>query len=223
MKSLRRKVLGTLVVLAAAAQITAPSHAAEPEFDSELQAIAQAWDHANFVTTDPAAKRAELEALSQRAASFVQHYPKRAEPLVWEGIVLSSYAGAKGGLGALGTAKHSRERLLAALAIAPEALNGSAYTSLGVLYYKVPGFPLGFGNHGKARDYLRKALELNPAGIDPNYFFGELMFEEGKFEQALQYLQRAQTAQPRANRPLADAGRQKEIAALIERTRAKLG
>ena len=47
-------------------------------------------------------------------------------------------------------------------------LDGSAYNSLGVLYYKVPGWPVGFGDKAKARELLQKALAINPKGIDAN-------------------------------------------------------
>lgn len=221
MKVNRRSVCIGVAALAATLQM-ATSTAGESDFESELLAIAQAWDHANFEIPDANHKRNAFEVLRTQAAAFAQHHPERAEPLVWEGIILSSYAGAKGGLGALSLAKGAREHLLAALKIAPEALSGSAYTSLGVLYYKVPGFPLGFGNHGKAREYLSKALALNPNGMDPNFFYGELLFEEGDYKQSLQYLQKAQTATPRPQRQVADDGRKKEIAALMDRVRSKL-
>ncbi len=54
--------------------------------------------------------------------------------------MLSTYAGAKGGLGALSLAKKSRAVLESALMIDDQALQGSAYTSLGALYAKVPDF-----------------------------------------------------------------------------------
>ena len=60
------------------------------------------------------------------------------------------------------------------------ALDGSAYTSLGTLYYKVPGFPIGFGDHKKARQLLEAALKVNPDGIDSNYFYGEYLFDEDR-------------------------------------------
>ena len=44
-----------------------------------------------------------------------------------------------------------------ALAIDPKALAGSAYTSLGSLYYQVPGWPIGFGDDKKAREMLEAA------------------------------------------------------------------
>jgi tetratricopeptide (TPR) repeat protein len=203
-------------------QAAGTARADETSFQSELHDVAEAWDHANFDDPAPAARRAALEALTQRAAAFAQRYPQRAEPLIWEGIVLSSYAGAKGGLGALSYAKRSRDCLQSALKIDPAALNGSAYTSLGVLYYKVPGFPLGFGDHDKARTYLRKALEINPDGIDPNYFFGELLYEEGDYRDAVRYLNKAEAASPRPERPIADRGRRQEIASLLSRTQARL-
>jgi cytochrome c-type biogenesis protein CcmH/NrfG len=195
--------------------------AAEDEIATELLAIQHAWDKANYETTDPVAKKSSFEALSARAEALVRNHPGRAEPLVWQGIVLSTYAGVKGGIGALSMAKKSRDSLLAAAKLNGDALNGSAYTSLGALYYKVPRWPVGFGDHDKAREYLRKALALNPNGIDPNYFYGELLFEEGDYAQALSHLQQAMAAPARPDRPLADSGRRAEINALIARVRAE--
>jgi tetratricopeptide (TPR) repeat protein len=197
------------------------AHAAD-DIGPQLLNIQHAWDKANYEISDPAAKRSSLEALSKEAEAFVQAHPDRAEPLVWQGIVLSSYAAARGGLGALSLAKRSRDSLLAAVKLDGNVLHGSAYTSLGALYYKVPGFPIGFGDHDRAAEYLHKALELNPDGIDPNYFFGELLFENGDYTQSLRYLQKALAAPSRPDRPLADSGRRNEVNALIAKVRTKL-
>ena len=40
----------------------------------------------------------------------------------------------------------------------PAALDAGAPTSLGVLYYRVPGFPFGFGDNDKARQLLAQAV-----------------------------------------------------------------
>jgi tetratricopeptide (TPR) repeat protein len=150
-----------------------------PALDNELAAIQAAWAVANYQTPDGGAKVKAFEVLSKRAQALVEAYPSRPEPLIWQGIVLSTYAGAKGGLGALSFAKQSRNALEAAMKLDPQALQGSAYTSLGTLYYKVPGFPIGFGNKSKAREYLQHALAINPEGVDPNFFYGEFRFEQG--------------------------------------------
>lgn len=188
--------------------------------DDDILHLQDEWAVANYKTAgDPKVKA--FEALAQRAAAVSAQYPQRAEPLVWEGIVLSTYAGAKGGLGALSLAKQARAKLEAALKLDANALNGSVYTSLGTLYHKVPGFPLGFGDDKKARMYLEKAIAINPDGIDPNYFYGEYLFDTGKPAQAREYLQRALRAPERAGRAVADAGRRQEVAALLEKLDGK--
>jgi tetratricopeptide (TPR) repeat protein len=215
-----RKILyGFLAVVLLASTARAQS----PDLEAELAGVQSAWASANYETPAGDARAAALEALSKRADAFVKSYPGRPEPLIWQGIVLSTYAGAKGGLGALGLAKQSRAALEAAMRIDPKALDGSAYTSLGTLYFKVPGFPLGFGDKKKAREYLQQALAINPDGIDPNFFYGEYLFEQDHYAQALQHLQKALRAPVRPGRELADAGRRREIEAMIAKVQSKAG
>jgi tetratricopeptide (TPR) repeat protein len=209
-----------LMSFAAAAPAALPP--ASAALQSELLAIQQEWARINYQAADDGRKAAEFEALEKRAAAFVAANPGRAEPLIWQGIVLSTWAGARGGLGALGLAKRARQPLEAALKIDPDALDGSAYTSLGTLYSKVPGFPAGFGDDHKAEQLLKAALTVNPGGIDPNYFYGEYLFDEDRYPEAVTYLTRALTAPPRPNRELADQGRRAEAEALLARARAKL-
>ena len=192
---------------------------ADAQFDQELAAIQQEWAVANYQVAASDERKRLLESLSDRAHRFSQQNPNRAEPLIWEGIVLSTYAGAKGGLGALGIAKKSRAALESALKIDANALDGSAYTSLGALYSNVPGFPLGFGDDDKAQQLLLKALSINPNGIDSNYFYAQYLCDRDECDQAVRYLERAADAAPRPGRELADAGRRKEILALLGRAK----
>ena len=67
----------------------------------------------------------------------------------------------------------------------------SAYTSLGSLYYQVPGWPVGFGNKAKAEQLLKQALAINPNGIDPNFFYGDYLLEQGRKAEARQALDKA--------------------------------
>jgi tetratricopeptide (TPR) repeat protein len=197
--------------------------APDPAFDAELLSIQQAWAKVAYETPAGDARVQAFDALEKRAEAFTKSHPARAEALIWEGIIESSYAGAKGGLGALSLCREAKGNLEAALALDPNALDGSAYTSLGALYYKVPGFPLGFGNHDKAGQLLRKALALNPNGIDPNYFYADYLYGEDRYGEALQYLDRASKAPLRPGRESADKGRRAEIAALAAKVKAKLG
>ena len=81
---------------------------------------------------------------------------------------------------------------------------------------------MGFGSDKKARKLLTKALELNPQGIDPNYFYAEFLTEERDYKAAMRYLQIAKQAPARPERPLADSGRQQEIATLERKLAKKL-
>ena len=220
MKYPRLLIAATVAVAVFAVRVSAADDSA---FNSELLSIQQSWAKVNYETPAGDARAQAFDQLEKRAEKFTQQNPGRAEALIWEAIVESSYAGAKGGLGALGLCKEARGNLEAALKLNPNALDGSAYTSLGTLYYKVPGFPVGFGDHDRARKLLKKALEINPNGIDPNYFYAEFLYEEGEYAQALQYLDKAAKAAPRPGRELADKGRRAEIATLTSQVKKELG
>lgn len=146
-----------------------------------------------------------------------------ADYLIWSGIIGASYAGARGGLGALKYVKQARSELEKALEIDPGALEGSAYTSLGSLYYQVPGWPIAFGSDKKAEMLLKQALALNPDGIDPNYFYGEFLIRQKRYDEAAAHLDRALRAPDRPGRSLADRGRRDEIRLLQEQLRAESG
>jgi tetratricopeptide (TPR) repeat protein len=219
MKHVRNAVFVCASLLAGPLLAATP---ADPAFDSALLSIQQAWARVNYETPAGDERAKAFEALEKRAENFTHENPARPEALIWEGIIESSYAGAKGGLGALSLCKEARGNLEAALKLDPNALDGSAYTSLGALYYKVPGFPVGFGDDEKAGKLLQKALKLNPNGIDSNYFYAEYLFEEGRYAESLQYLDRAGKAAPRPGREVADKGRRGEIAALTAKVKAKM-
>lgn len=179
------------------------------------------WAEVNYTMTEKAQKEA-FEDLIKQADKVVSNYPESAESYIWRGIIKSSYAGAKGGLGAMSLAKASKVDLEKAISIDEQALSGSALTSLGTLYFKVPGWPIGFGNNDKAKTLLEKALAINPDGIDSNYFYAEFLADQRQYDKAEQYLLKAQKAPSRTNRPLADKGRQQEISASLVTIRQKV-
>ncbi|NVK41633.1 MAG: tetratricopeptide repeat protein [Oceanospirillaceae bacterium] len=149
--------------------------------------------------------------------------PDDAGYLIWSAIIGSSYAGARGGLGALKYVKAARNELEKAIEIDASALDGSAYTSLGSLYYQVPGWPVAFGSDKKAEEMLQKALALNPDGIDPNYFYGDFLVRQKRYDEAIKYLDKALQAPDRPGRSLADRGRRDEVRQLLEQARLELG
>lgn len=188
---------------------------------SDIAPLQHGWAQANYKVAEDQREKA-FAALVTQADAVVAAHAGEAEPLIWRGIIKSSYAGAKGGLGALSVAESSKADFEAAMAINSQALQGSAYTSLGVLYSKVPGWPIGFGSSKKAKQLLEKALSINPQGIDPNYFYAEFLYESRDYQDAMRYLELAKQAPAREGREDADAGRQQDIVALEARLQKKL-
>jgi tetratricopeptide (TPR) repeat protein len=177
----------------------------------DVKRLQDRWAEINY-QLEGKTQLSAFEQLVSEATALTAANPAAAEAWIWSGIIKSTYAGAKGGLGALALAKASKADLEQALELDPRALQGSAYTSLGALYYSVPGWPVGFGDHEKAEELLKEALLQNPEGIDSNYFYGSFLITEKRYAEARNYLQKAQQAAPRDGRALADTGRQQEIA-----------
>jgi tetratricopeptide (TPR) repeat protein len=178
--------------------------------DVAVEKLQHEWAIANYKTAENRQEDA-FKALSELAHQMSANHPGQAELLVWEAIITSGYAKAKGGIGALSLAETARDLLLKAEAINPQVLHGSIYTTLGSLYYKVPGWPLGFGDKKKARAYLEKALKMNPSGIDPNYFYADYLLNRHDYAKAIDYYKKALSAPARVGREDADAGRRNEI------------
>lgn len=188
---------------------------AAPQDDSRV-ALQQRWAQIKYEA--PADQRETMfEELVDESDKTMQQFPNQADILIWRAIILSSYAGEKGGLGALSLVKEAKSLLERSIELDPAALDGSAYTSLGSLYYQVPGWPIGFGSDQKARTYLQKALEINPDGIDSNFFYGDYLIEQNDKAQAKSVLEHALEAKDRLGRELADKGRRAEIEALLSK------
>ncbi|MEH6460327.1 tetratricopeptide repeat protein [Chitinimonas sp. JJ19] len=197
----------TLFVVFASMLLSANTYAID------LATLQTRWAEAQYSLSGDAQEQAFAKLVQETENISVQDLPM----LTWKGIINSSYAGAKGGLGALKYAKEAKAAFEAVIARDPATLNGSALTSLGVLYYKVPGWPIGFGDDNKALALLKRGLAANPDGIDSNYFYAEYLLEQGDKAGAKQYLAKARQAAPRPGRESADRGRQGEIASLLSK------
>ncbi len=216
--STRRTCLAA--ALATMAALTLPLAARAATVEESINDLQRDWEVIRYQT--PVSEREKrFELLAAKAHKLSETYANRAEPLVWEGIIVSSWAGEKGGLGALGLVKQAKALYEAAIQIDGNVLDGSAYNSLGVLYYKVPGWPVGFGDKAKARELLQKALAINPKGIDANFFFAEYLVETKHPEDAAAYLERALQAPGRAGRQIADAGRREEARLLLDKVKGR--
>ena len=205
-----RKLITTLSL------IIVSMHLAAAPVDDARVSLQKQWAHIKY-EVEKGQREKMFETLATASEDAVKQFPDSAEILIWRAIILSTYAGEKGGLGALSLVKEAKALLEQSIEIDPTALQGSAYTSLGSLYYQVPGWPIGFGSDKKAQQYLSKALEINPDGIDSNFFNADFMLEKNDKEHAKALLEHALNAAPRPGREIADNGRRQEIQKLLEK------
>ena len=215
---MKKLVIVTLLVLAQSVI------ANEDAMLDKIKTIQKEWAIVKYRMADDE-KAAAYERLAIQAAGLSAQYPNRAEPLIWQAINLSSYAGAVGGIKsitkALPAVKKARNLLHQAESIDQSALDGSVYTSLGALYYQVPGWPIGFGDKRSARVYLEKAMEENQNKLDAGYFYGDYLLQQKNYTKARSVLEQALQQPVLVDRPVADQGRRDEIRILLDNVKSK--
>ncbi len=213
----RSRHLAALV--AALLILPAPLAAGPPGLADEVRALETDWAHAAFEIHDAKRKGAALARLEAQTADLIARHPGRAEPLLIQGLILGEQITLASIFRKLGLAERARRLLTRAYAIDPRAAHGAAPLGLGVLYAKVPGAPIGFGDRARARRLLREALALDPGGLDTNYFYADFLLSQGDKTGASTHALRGLAAAPDAARPVWDAGRRRELRRLLARAK----
>lgn len=185
------------------------------EIDTGLQRLQTSWAQIQYQLPEREKDEA-FSKLNDSVKNALALYPDSAELWIWSGIIKSTHASSRGGLGALSLVKSARADLEKAIELNGTALNGAAYTTLGSLYYQVPGWPIAFGNDKKARRFLLKGLELGSDDIDANFFYADFLVHQKDYAHARLYLTRAMHAPARTGRQLADEKRLAEATTLMK-------
>ena len=193
----------------------------EQDKATELQ---NEWDRISFLVKDKKQQKEEFQKLSEIAKTYSTQYPNSADIKAWAGIIISTEAGfyklniPK----ALKTVNTAKEILDEGLAINPSALDGGIYSSLGLMYFQVPGKPIGFGDKQLAENFLLKGIELSNNGMIANFFAGQFYFDQKDYQKAMNYFEKAKIGNFQANRELAKEGTLLQINQWIEKTKGKL-
>ncbi len=192
------------------------------QMDADILVVAEEWAKIKYQSKDDSERKEKMETLAVKADALVTRYPGRPEALIWDGIVTSERASLTWGLTALNHASRARDLLLEAYKMDPKALDAGAPTSLGVLYYRVPGFPLGWGDSDKARAYLEEAVKNAPNGRDAHYFYADFLYEQGDYKKAEQVLKAGLALPKHPERPVWDSHFPKVMEGLLTKVQAKI-
>jgi tetratricopeptide (TPR) repeat protein len=183
-----------------------PAQAADA-VDGEVHRLQSTWESIKFGVPEGDEQTRQMNALGEDADAVAAKFPDRPEVLIWDGIITSERASMASTFSALGLAKRARDILEEADKMAPAKLDAGAPTSLGVLYYRVPGFPIGFGDKAKARELLEQAIKLAPTGLDAWYFYGDFLYEQKEYQKSAEVFRHALTLPQHPDRPLWDKNR----------------
>ncbi|MFI3154575.1 MAG: hypothetical protein QX199_00315 [Methylococcaceae bacterium] len=173
------------------------------ELKDSLKNIEAEWASIYYSTPKNQQGAAYVQLLD-KTANLVRQYPNAAEPIFWQAVVKATYADQQDAFSALNAIHEARDLLIKAIKINPQTMSGSAYVTLGTLYYMVPKWPISFGDDDAAQQMLETALKINPDGIDTNYFYGEFLLLHNKPNDAAVYFERAAVAPARAEQLYAD-------------------
>ena len=110
-------ILALLLALGTAQAMAEP----EAKLDPAIVQLQHDWARVNYQVGKDA-QEAAFKALADQAHQVTANSLNQAEAMIWEAIVLSGYAKAKGGLGALKYAEKARDLLFAAEKLNPQAL-----------------------------------------------------------------------------------------------------
>jgi tetratricopeptide (TPR) repeat protein len=201
------KPLSILVIVFSAFSIPAWSAVS---LNPETKDIADRWAAVTY-TQPEESRKADLKKLTAQAEALLSTYPDDENLLTWVGIISASYAGEVGGLKALKIVKKAKKHLEKAININPDALNGGARTTLGTLYYQVPGWPIGFGNKDKAEKLLTESANDFPDDLNTLYFLGSFLADRKRYKEALSVMNHAASINPQENSLVADTGRLAQI------------
>src|ERR1700755_146080 len=149
-KRLMSVLLGLFAILAMMVASKPVLAAQDSALTPELLRIALDWEHVKFEIQNRDEQEQRMAEIAARAAKLAEQNPGQIEALIWHGIIVSEQASManenSSPVRALKLGYTARDILERAEATDPRALEAGAPTSLGVLYYRVPGFPLGFGD-----------------------------------------------------------------------------
>jgi tetratricopeptide (TPR) repeat protein len=179
------------------------------ELDKSISDLESAWAAAYYQTNETQQKQT-YPVLLEKAAELVKRYPYAAEPKIWQATIMATNAAFESSLTALSTLETAKTLLEAAIKQDPNALEGSAYVTLGTLYYMVPGWPVSFGDNQVAEQLLKASLKINPNGIDANYFYADYLMQQDRVAEAEDYFRKAVQAPVRTQQVYADTQLQNE-------------
>ncbi len=106
--------------------------------------------------------------------------------LYWKAVAMGKLSEEMGILNSLRMTRPMEKLFLRVIALDEHYDDAGGHKALGRMYFRLPGFPISFGNKEKALFHLKRALELYPHDIIARAFYAEALYDMGKKQEAIQ-------------------------------------
>lgn len=213
-------MLAVASILTVTSILTVASTLAHADINTDLANLQQQWANTRYQTAGDL-RQQQLTVLVKQADNLTQQYNTSADAYLWAGIIRGSLAEAINSMESLSLVKAAKLNLEKSIELNPDTEESYALGVLGLMYAKVPGWPLAFGDNATAAELLSKGIAQHPEGMNINYHYASYLFEQGHYQDALTYINKAQQATPPAPAAMW-AGRLLEIAELAAKIQTKI-
>lgn len=183
----------------------------------EINTIESQWARI-YYDQNTRQKKVGYPVLLKKIQSLSDEYPEAIEPKIWEALVIATNAEFESPFSALDSINVAKKILEETIQKNPVALDGAAFVILGTLYYMTPGWPISFGDEGRAEQLLKRGLEINPASIDSNYFYADYLLSQNKITEAQRYFKLAINSPSRPEQQYADEQLKREAIIALKNT-----
>ncbi len=106
--------------------------------------------------------------------------------LYWKAVAMGKLSEERGIINAQRMTRPMENLFLRVIALNEHYDNAGGHKALGRMYFRLPGFPISFGDKKKAIFHLKRALELYPHDIIARAFYAEALYEMGQKQEAFQ-------------------------------------
>jgi len=187
---------------------------AAKNIDAQLQQLNDKWARTHFELNGQHQTNAFVELIEQVDMLTFNH-PMQADAWAWSGMIKSTFAQVSHSLVALSYIKAAKKDFEHAIELNANALTGTVYSHLGMLYHKAPIWPIAFGDDDVAEILLKKALVNAPNNKLSNLFYAQYLFNERRYHHAKKHLLIAKQIPLRTDCLIEDKHRQSDVELLL--------
>ena len=205
----------SLLILLAILGVNLNSANANPNLNKTISELRYEVTAIEFTAKD---KLKTSREILEKAKNLTKENPTNSDAYLWYGIALSvnaKHEKAESLSTALEVIREAKDNLEKSIELNPEAEEGRAYSTLGMIYAKAPVWPISFGSNSKAEENFKKAIAIGPNNMDNNYRWGEFLMKQGEVEEGKKYLTKALNMPNRKSRK-EDAFKKQDIKKILK-------